>query len=85
MANNTKPILTLNQFILKQEVKNLYRQFFRTIKEVPDKNYQNEIKEWTRAEFRQNSNHTDELVIKMYLEYGKKSLKQLQNSVCLAK
>uniref|UniRef100_A0AAR5Q7D1 LYR motif-containing protein 2 n=1 Tax=Dendroctonus ponderosae TaxID=77166 RepID=A0AAR5Q7D1_DENPD len=85
MAKNAKQILSLQQFMLKQEVKNLYRQLFRAIKEVPDKSYQLELKEWTRTEFRQNAQHTDEIVIKMYLQYGKRSLRQLENSVGLAK
>lgn len=57
----------------------------RTVKEVPDKNYQNELKNWIRTEFRQNSNHTDETVIKMYVQYGKRCLRELESSVSLAK
>ncbi|CAG9769561.1 unnamed protein product [Ceutorhynchus assimilis] len=85
MMKNPKPILSLQQFILKQEVKNLYRQIFRTIKEVPDKNYQEELKQWARTDFRANSNHTDETVIKMYIQYGKRCLRELENNVGLAK
>ncbi|KAF7282584.1 LYR motif-containing protein 2 [Rhynchophorus ferrugineus] len=85
MSKNLKPILSLQQFILKQEVKNLYRQIFRAIREVPDKQYQDELKDWTRREFRQNSHHTDEISIKMYLQYGQKCLRTLENNIGLAK
>ncbi|XP_066259185.1 LYR motif-containing protein 2 [Euwallacea similis] len=81
----SKPTLSLQQFILKQEVKNLYRQMFRAIREVPDKTHQKELKDWVRTEFRQNSNNTDETVIKMYIQYGKRCLRQLESSVGLAK
>lgn len=66
-------------------MKDLYRQIFRTIKELPDQNYQKELKEWARTEFRQNSNHTDEIVVKMYIQYGKRCLKELESSISLAK
>lgn len=66
-------------------MKDLYRQIFRTIKELPDKNYQKELKEWARTEFRQNSNQTDEIVVKMYIQYGKRCLKELESSISLAK
>jgi len=85
MSKNPKQFLSLQQFILKQEVKNLYRSIFRAIKEVPDKHYQSELKQWARTEFRQNSIHTDEIVIKMYLQYGKRCLRELESSVGLAK
>ncbi|KAL1505184.1 hypothetical protein ABEB36_004805 [Hypothenemus hampei] len=80
-----KPIISLQQFILKHEVKDLYRQILRVIRQVPNKEHQLELSQWARTEFRQNSYHTDEIVIKMYIQYGKRCLKELKNSVSLAK
>ncbi|KAL3267589.1 hypothetical protein HHI36_011707 [Cryptolaemus montrouzieri] len=79
-----KPFLTLQQFILKQEVKNLYREIFKTIRKVPGKSHQNELKEWARRDFRANADVLDELTIRMHINYGKRCLKELQNSLALS-
>ncbi|XP_060525547.1 LYR motif-containing protein 2 [Cylas formicarius] len=80
-----KPVLSLQQFILKQEVKKLYRNIFRAIKNVADKHYQEELKQWARRDFRTNSHHRDEVVIKMYLQYGQRCLRELENNISLSK
>ncbi|XP_028133393.1 LYR motif-containing protein 2 [Diabrotica virgifera virgifera] len=85
MSKLHKPILNLKQFILKQEVKTLYRKIFRTIKQVPDEMYRKELKEWTRTDFRNNSHHTDEIIIRSCLTYGERCLKELETSLNLAK
>ncbi|RVE47438.1 hypothetical protein evm_007849 [Chilo suppressalis] len=77
--------LTLKQFMLRQEVLKLYREILRTIRQVPDKNTRKELIEWTRTDFQNNKHHTDEATIKTMLYYGKKSLKDFQNSVALSK
>jgi len=84
MSGIQKPTLTLKQFMLRQEVLKLYREIFRTIKHVPDKNSQGELKQWTRSDFRTNMHHTDELVIKMLLQNGQRSLTELRNSLTLS-
>lgn len=84
VLQNSKPILSLQQFILKQEVKNLYRTIFKTIRAVPGENHQNELKEWARRDFRNNSTVTDEITIRMHINYGKRCLKELQNSLALS-
>lgn len=71
--------------MLRQEVLNLYRDIFRTIRLVQDKTTQKELKEWARTDFRNNMHHTDETTIKSMLHYGKKSLKDLQHSLALSK
>lgn len=71
--------------MLRQQVLNLYRRIFRTIKQIPNKQHREELKEWARNDFRNNQNHTDELTIKMLLNYGERSLKELQTSINLAK
>ncbi|CAH1998760.1 unnamed protein product [Acanthoscelides obtectus] len=82
----TKPVLSLkDQFILKQEVKSLYRKIFRTIRQVPDPSHQRELKQWARHDFRSNAHHTDEITIKMYIKYGERCLKELETSLSLSK
>lgn len=73
------------QFLLKQEVKKLYRNIFRTIRKVPDANYQMELKEWAKQDFRTNTHHTDEVTIKMCIKYGERCLKELETNINLAK
>lgn len=63
----------------------LYREIFRTIRLVADESTKTELKEWARADFRNNKHQTDETTIKAMLHYGKKSLKDLQSSLALSK
>nr|CAH7762969.1 unnamed protein product [Callosobruchus chinensis] len=82
----SKPVLSLKeQFILKQEVKSLYRKIFQAIRQVQDLNHQKELKEWARHDFRSNAHHTDEITIKMYIKYGERCLKELETSLSLSK
>jgi len=83
--NVAKPVLNLKQFMLRQEVKNLYRRILRVIKQVPDPNHRSELKDWARADFRNNTHQTDEMAIKSLIKYGERSLKELQTSLNLAK
>lgn len=76
--------MTFFQFLLKQDVKTLYRNIFKTIRKVPD-NFQMELKEWARRDFRNNIHHTDEVTIKMCIKYGERCLKELQSNINLAK
>lgn len=71
--------------MLRQQVLSLYRRILRTIKQVPDQQYQTELKEWARADFKNNAHHKDEITIKMMITYGEKSLKQLETTIALAK
>lgn len=69
--------------MLRQEVLKLYREIFRTIRRVPDKSSQEELKQWARRDFRANLHHTDEVVIKMMMQHGQRSLTELKNSLGL--
>lgn len=71
--------------MLKQEVKHLYRRILRAIKEVPDPVHRLELKEWARSDFRNNSHQTDEIAIKILLQHGERSLRELKTSLNLAK
>ncbi|XP_041980048.1 LYR motif-containing protein 2 [Aricia agestis] len=79
-----KTALSLKQFMIRQEVLKLYREIFRTIRKVPDKTTQQELKEWARSDFKNNKHNTDEHAIKSMLHIGKKSLKDLQKSLALS-
>lgn len=71
--------------MLRQQVLNLYRRILRTIKQVPDKQNQTELQNWARNDFRINQHHTDDLTIKILLNHGERSLKELQTSLNLSK
>lgn len=70
--------------MLRQEVLKLYREIFRTIKLVPDVNSQQELRMWARQDFRANKQQTDEVAIKMLIQYGRRSLTELQTSLSLS-
>ncbi|KAJ6649452.1 LYR motif-containing protein 2 [Pseudolycoriella hygida] len=80
----TKPTLNLKQFLLRQEVLKLYRDIFRTIRDVPEESSRKELREWTRHDFRNNIHHTEEITIKMLLNHGKRSLSELRTSLELS-
>lgn len=70
--------------MLRQNVLNLYRDIFRTIRLVPDKNNQTQLRDWARSDFRSNMHHKDDLTIKMLLQYGQRSLNTLKTSLDLS-
>ncbi|CAD7012755.1 LYR motif-containing protein 2 [Ceratitis capitata] len=84
MTKLPKTALNLKQFMLRQDVLKLYREIFRTIRLVPDKSNQRELRDWARHDFRVHSGQTDELAIKMMLQYGRRSLTELQTSLDLS-
>ncbi|XP_039957784.1 LYR motif-containing protein 2 [Bactrocera tryoni] len=84
MTKLPQTALNLKQFMLRQEVLKLYREIFRTIRLVPDKSNQRELRDWARHDFRTHSGQTDELAIKMMLQYGRRSLTELQTSLDLS-
>lgn len=72
------------QFMIRQQVLKLYRDIFRTIRHIPDKSNQNEMKQWARSDFRANMHHTDENTIKMCLQQGQRSFTQLRTNLELS-
>lgn len=69
----------------RQQVLGLYRRILRSVKEIPDEYYQNEMKEWARRDFKNNKTLKDAISIKMEISRGERSLKQLQTTISLAK
>ena len=83
-----KGILTLKEFMLRQEVLKLYRDFFRTIKQLPDPVQRKEVGDWVRSDFKAYSKACtlkDEDHVKSLLFQGAKSLNELKQNVDLSK
>ena len=86
MLKSAKPVLTLNQFMIRGQVIKQYRDFLRTARRMPDKNAQQDILVWVRQDFKSNANipNSQEDQIKSLLNYGEKMLKELKQNVDLA-
>lgn len=70
--------------MLRQEVLKLYRDIFRCIRQIPGEASRNDLRQWTRSDFRANLHHTDELTIKMLLQQGQRSLNELKTNLELS-
>lgn len=70
--------------MLRQEVLKLYRDLYRTINKVPDEASKKDLKIWLRDDFRKNKSQTEEIAIKMSMQIGFRSLKELRNSLELS-
>lgn len=70
--------------MLRQEVLKLYRDIFRSIRQIPEESSRKDLKQWTRSDFRANMHHTDELTIKMLLQHGQRSLNELKTNLELS-
>ena len=83
----TRTTLTLKQFMLRQEVIKLYRTFFRTLRQLPDKDQQREVAQWVRSDFKTNKNidPSQDDRIKALLYQGQKMLNELKNNVEFSK
>jgi plasmid replication initiation protein len=76
--------LNLKQFMLRRSVLNLYRDLLRAISKVPDESSRSALIKWLRDDFAANRTQTDELQIKMSMQVGIRSLRELQNSLDLS-
>lgn len=84
MSKSIKSAMNLNQFMLRQKVLKLYRDLHRTINKVPDEKSKKELRLWLREDFKSNKGLSDEIAIKMSMQVGLRSLKELQNSLELS-
>lgn len=84
MSKTLKPALNLKQFMLRQEVLKLYRDLHRTIRKVPDDSSRKDLRLWLREDFKKNKSLTEEIAIKMSMQVGNRSLKELRNSLELS-
>ena len=80
--------LTLKQFMLRQQVIRLYREFFRATAKLEDGGQKEEIRSLIRADFKANQSldtSLDEDKVKSLLFHGEKMLRELQQNVDLSK
>lgn len=84
MSKTVKSALNLKQFMLRQEVLKLYRDIYRTIRLIPEEASRKDLRTWLREDFKKNKNQTDEITIKMSMQVGYRSLKELKNSLELS-
>ena len=80
-----RPLLTLRQFIRRQQTLCLYRDVLRAIREIDDIRYKREVKEWVHEEFKKWKYTKDEDVIHMLLSQGRIALRELKTSIEMAK
>ena len=80
--------LTLKQFMLRQQVIRLYRDFFRTTAKLEDAGQREEIRALVRVDFRANQNldtSFNEDQVKALLFHAEKMLRELKQNVELSK
>ncbi|XP_038047373.1 LYR motif-containing protein 2-like [Patiria miniata] len=84
-ASKIPKALTLKQFLLRQQVLGLYRDIQRSLRRVPDKTDREELRQWAREEFKKNKKQQDEIAIRMLLTQGKRTLREIESTVILAR
>jgi hypothetical protein len=84
MSRIAKTTLNLKQFMLRQEVLKLYRDLHRAVRRIPDESSRKEMQIWVREDFKKNKTQTEEIQIKMSMQVGLRSLKELQTSLELS-
>lgn len=87
-GSSKKVVLTLKQFMLRQEVLKLYRSFFRTTRQIPNDGQRKEVENWIRSDFKtyaKSCSLEEEDHVKSLLFQGGKSLNELKQSVDLSK
>ncbi|GFQ99474.1 LYR motif-containing protein 2 [Trichonephila clavata] len=83
MSSTSRNILTFSQFLLRSKSLKLYRDILRTIKRIPNKEYQGELKKLVREDFEQNRQQTDEEKIKYHLTRGRAFHEELITALSL--
>ncbi|XP_065190587.1 LYR motif-containing protein 2-like [Sycon ciliatum] len=76
---------SLKQFLHRQRVIRLYRTLLKTARRIPDEDYRREISRWTKEGFRQYQHEANEDIVRVQMGYGEKSLKELQQTIALAR
>ncbi|KAI8593541.1 LYR motif-containing protein 2 [Geranomyces variabilis] len=78
------PVLTLDQFMTRKKVLQLYRDILRNAKYLPETDARF-VKDWARADFERYRGESNSDNIQMLLSQGKVQLRTLENSVTLSK
>ncbi|XP_033636084.1 LYR motif-containing protein 2-like [Asterias rubens] len=84
-ASKIPQALTFKQFLLRQQVLSLYRDVHRALRRVPDDKDRAELKVWAREEFKRNKSQHEEMAIRMLLTQGKRTLREIESTVTLAR
>jgi hypothetical protein len=53
-------------------------------RKIPDPQNRRELTKWCQEDFRKNQHETEEITIKMCMQVGMRSLKELENSLHLS-
>ncbi|XP_055927344.1 LYR motif-containing protein 2-like [Argiope bruennichi] len=85
MSTKSRDFLSLSQFLLRSKSLTLYRDILRTIKKIPNKEHQIELKQWVRKDFEQNKSIRDEEIIRYHLSRGRAFHEELITSLSLVK
>ncbi|XP_065646992.1 LYR motif-containing protein 2 [Hydra vulgaris] len=80
----TKDVLSLQQFMRRKEVLNLYRDFFKLIRCAP-LNERKSLQQWIREDFKNSKHLTDDIDIKLQLSRGRLALREMAAAVNLPK
>ncbi|GFV28123.1 LYR motif-containing protein 2 [Trichonephila clavipes] len=83
MSPTSRNILTFSQFLLRSKSLKLYRDILRTIKRIPNKEYQGELKKLVREDFERNRQQTDEEIIRYHLTRGRAFHEELITALSL--
>ena len=54
------------KFLIRREVLITYKSLVKTINEIEDKDYKQEILKWTREDFKRNKKLTDNVIFLFY-------------------
>lgn len=73
------------QFMLRRRVLQLYKEFFRVTKQIPDETSRKEVQDWIRNDFKSKKNEKSEYSIKLLIQSGDRSLRQLQSNIAMTK
>lgn len=53
--------------MVRKQVLKLYRDIFRTIKDVPEEADRIQLRSWARNDFKANKHHTDEVLLNIFI------------------
>jgi len=76
--------LNLKQFMLRQKSLRLYKEFLKTIKNIPLESDRQQFYNWVKDDFKKNKFEADEYSIKILHKYGEKSLTDLKLNLALS-
>ncbi|XP_034252841.1 LYR motif-containing protein 2 isoform X2 [Thrips palmi] len=79
------PSAAVSTFMVHQEVLKLYRNFFRSLREVESPSDRQQLQKWVQADFRKYKHETDEVTIRNLIVNGERALKELRQSLALSR